>query len=185
MSKRPPTAAPLFWGRAVSKVSRSQKLVRNGWFERFSKIGPSGPILTFLGSIFIDFSWQRQILGLVLRKNAKKYTKIAKNRENCQNLVVFWKNLPTVRRYLIFLKAVPDSIDLITSRFGYLFHGHQNLIQWRKHWIEFWCPWKRHPNLDVIRSIESGTAFRKIEFRRTVGRFFQKTVWKIIKNCSK
>ena len=34
-----------------------------------------------------------------------------------------------MRRYLIFLKAFPESYDHITSEIGYLFHGHQNWIQ--------------------------------------------------------
>ena len=34
-----------------------------------------------------------------------------------------------MRRYLIFLKPVPDSQDHITSEIGYLFYGHQNWIQ--------------------------------------------------------
>ena len=36
--------------------------------------------------------------------------------------------ISTVRRYLIFLKAIPDSLHKITSRIGCLFHGHQNWI---------------------------------------------------------
>ena len=35
-----------------------------------------------------------------------------------------------MRRYLIFLKPVPEPLDHITSEIGYLFHGHQNWIQY-------------------------------------------------------
>ena len=35
----------------------------------------------------------------------------------------------------------------------------------------------------MIRSVESGTAFRKIKYRRPLGRFFQKTDEKLQKNA--
>ena len=39
-----------------------------------------------------------------------------------------------MRRYLIFLKAVPDFLGHITSRIVCLFHGHQNSVHFfRQH----------------------------------------------------